>query len=161
MPQGRTAAKLIRFAPDELAAVSSRARACGRTPARFIREAALGAIPKARHNEERDRALLILARLGGQLSVLARRTNGDNQSESDGAQLAAALAEHRIAVRALMSSVLAPRSPTQAQQRSVAAAAETNRAVRKPICAPIMDFSTSQFRLRPAHAARARQQTAP
>ncbi len=47
MPQGRTAAKLIRFDPDELAAVCRRARVCGRTPARFIREAALGAIPKA------------------------------------------------------------------------------------------------------------------
>jgi hypothetical protein len=110
MPQGRTAAKLIRFAPDELAAVSRRARVCGRTPARFIREAALGAIPKARQNEERDRILLALARVGGQLSVLARRTNDGNQHESDGAQLAAALTEHRTLVRALMPSVLAPRS---------------------------------------------------
>jgi DNA-binding FrmR family transcriptional regulator len=110
MPQGRTAAKLIRFAPDELAAVSRRAHACGRTPARFIREAALGAIPKARHNEDRDRTLLALARVGGQLSVLARRIDGDNQRESDGTQLAAALAEHRTAVRALMASGLAPRS---------------------------------------------------
>ena len=110
MPQGRTAAKLIRFAPDELAAVSSRARACGRTPARFIREAALGAIPKARHNEDRDHILLALARLGGHLSVLARRIDCDNTRESDGAQLAAALAEHRTAIRALMPSVLAPRS---------------------------------------------------
>jgi hypothetical protein len=33
MPHRRTAAKLIRFAPDELAAVSRRARTCGRTPA--------------------------------------------------------------------------------------------------------------------------------
>jgi hypothetical protein len=110
MPQGRTAAKLIRFAPDELAAVSRRARSCGRTPARFIREAALGAIPKARHNEDRDRILLALARLGGQLSVLARRTNGDNQRESDGAQLAAALAEHRTAIRSLIESGLPHRS---------------------------------------------------
>ncbi len=110
MPQVRTAAKLIRFAPDELAAVSSRARACGRTPARFIREAALGAIPKARHNEERDRILLGLARLGGQLSLLAGRTNGGNQHESDGAQLAAALAEHRTVVRALIESGLPHRS---------------------------------------------------
>ncbi len=104
MPQGRTAAKLIRFAPDELAAVSLRARACGRTPARFIREAALGAIPKARHLDDRDHILLALARLGGQLSLLARRTNGDDQDGSDGAQLAAALAEHRTAIRALMAS---------------------------------------------------------
>ena len=110
MPQGRTAAKLIRFAPDELAAVCGRARACGRTPARFVREAALGAIPKARHNEDRDRILLALARVGGQLSLLARRINGDKQHESDGAQLAAALAEHQTAIRALMPSVLAPRS---------------------------------------------------
>ena len=104
MPQGRTAAKLIRFGPDELAAVSRRARACGRTPARFIREAALGAIPKARHNEDRDCILLALARVGGQLSVLARRVNDGNQHESDGTQLAAALAEHRTAVRALVPS---------------------------------------------------------
>ena len=110
MPQGRTAAKLIRFAPDELAAVSRRARTCGQTPARFIREAALGAIPKARHNEDRDRILLALARLGGQLSVLARHVSDGSQHESDGAQLAAALAEHRTAIRALMPSVLAPRS---------------------------------------------------
>jgi hypothetical protein len=110
MPQRRTAAKLIRFAPDELAAVSRRARTCGRTPARFIREAALGAIPKAQQNEDRDRILLGLARLGGHLSVLARRINDGNQHESDGAQLAAALAEHRTAIRALMPSVLAPRS---------------------------------------------------
>ena len=110
MPQGRTAAKLIRFAPDELAAVSRRARTCGRTPARFIREAALGAIPKARHNEDRDRILLALARVGGQLSVLARRVNDGNQHESDGAQLDAALAEHRTTIRTLIESGLPHRS---------------------------------------------------
>jgi hypothetical protein len=110
MPQVRTAAKLIRFAPDELAAVCRRAHVCGRTPARFIREAALGAIPKARHNEHRDRTLLALARLGGQLSVLARRINGDKQHESYGAQLAVALAEHRTAIRALISPGHASRS---------------------------------------------------
>ena len=110
MSQGRTAAKLIRFAPDEHAAVRRRAHVCGRTPARYIREAALGAIPKVRHNEDRDRILLALARLGGQLSVLARRSNGDDQGEADGAQLAAALAEHQTAIRALMPLGLAPRS---------------------------------------------------
>ena len=110
MPQGRISAKLIRFAPDELAAICRRAHMCGRTPARFIREAALGAIPKARHNEDRDRILLALARLGGQLSVLARRVNDGNQHESDGAQLAAALAEHRTAIRALIESGLPHRS---------------------------------------------------
>jgi hypothetical protein len=47
MPQGRTAAKLIRFAPDELAAVNRRARTCGRTPARFIPEGA-ASIPRGK-----------------------------------------------------------------------------------------------------------------
>jgi hypothetical protein len=37
MPQGRPPAKLIRFAPDELAAVSRRARTCGRTPGALVR----------------------------------------------------------------------------------------------------------------------------
>ena len=108
MPPRRTAAKLIRFAPDELATVTRRANACGRTPARFIREAALGAVPKARHREERDRLLLALARLGGQLSVLARHTPDDAPHEPDRAELAAALAEHRAAIRAVMASSLAP-----------------------------------------------------
>src|SRR5919108_2428003 len=54
MPERRTAAKLIRFHPEELARITERARACGRTPARFIRETALGAIPKPRQPAERD-----------------------------------------------------------------------------------------------------------
>ena len=110
MPPRRTAAKLIRFAPDELATVTRRANACGRTPARFIREAALGAVPKARHREERDRLLLALARLGGQLSALARHTPDDAPHEPDRAEIAAALAEHRAAIRAVMASSLAPRT---------------------------------------------------
>jgi hypothetical protein len=105
MPPRHTAAKLIHFTPDELAAVHRRAHACGRTPARFIREAALGAIPKARHHEDRDRVLLALARLGGQLSVLASRTGADEQREPDRAALASALAEHRAAIQAVMRSV--------------------------------------------------------
>jgi hypothetical protein len=43
MPERRTATKLIRFPPEELARITTRAQACGRTPARFIRESALGA----------------------------------------------------------------------------------------------------------------------
>ena len=106
MPPRRTAAKLIRFTPDELAAVQRRAHACGRTPARFIREAALGAIPKARHHEDRDRLLLALARLGGELSLLASRRTSGELREPDRAQLATALAEHRAAVQAVMRSGL-------------------------------------------------------
>ena len=106
MTPRRTAAKLIRFTPDELAAVQRRAHACGRTPARFIREATLGAIPRARHHEDRDRLLLALARLGGQLSVLASRTSGGELREPDRTQLATSLAEHRAAIQEVMRSII-------------------------------------------------------
>jgi hypothetical protein len=108
MAQTRTAAKLIRFYPEELAAISERAHACGRTPARFIREAALGAIPKGRRHEQRDRLLLELARLGGQLSVLATRSSTSILPEVDRAQLAAALEQHRAVIRALVERGMVP-----------------------------------------------------
>ena len=72
MPERRTAAKLIRFHPDELACITERARACGRTPARFIRETSLGAIPKPRHHAATDAVLHDMARIGRCLDELAR-----------------------------------------------------------------------------------------
>jgi hypothetical protein len=72
MSERRTAAKLIRFHPDELARITERARACGRTPARFIRETALGAIPKPRHHAATGALLYELARIGRSLDELAR-----------------------------------------------------------------------------------------
>jgi hypothetical protein len=72
MPERRTAAKLIRFHPDELACITERARACGRTPARFIRETSLGAIPKPRHHAATGALLRELGRIGHCLDELAR-----------------------------------------------------------------------------------------
>jgi hypothetical protein len=79
MPERRTATKLIRFRPDELARITERAQACGRTPARFIRETALGAIPKARHDAAADPLVCELAQIGRCLDQLARlaQTSGD------------------------------------------------------------------------------------
>ncbi len=68
----RTTAKLIRLRPDELARITTRARACGQTPARFIRETALGAIPAARREPAAPEVLRALARLGASLDALAR-----------------------------------------------------------------------------------------
>src|SRR5919204_648282 len=59
MAERRTAAKLIRFHREELARITERARASARTPGRFIREAALGAVPKPQQNTERDRVLRV------------------------------------------------------------------------------------------------------
>jgi hypothetical protein len=43
MPERRTTAKLIRFHAEGLAGITAAARACGQTPARYIRETALRA----------------------------------------------------------------------------------------------------------------------
>jgi len=72
MPERRTAAKLIRFHPTELARITARAQACGQTPARFIRETALGSIPKARHDAVTVPLVSELARIGRSLDQLAR-----------------------------------------------------------------------------------------
>jgi hypothetical protein len=72
MLERRTAAKLIRFHPDELARITERARACGRTPARFIRETSLGAIPKPRHHAATDAVLYDIAQIARCLDEIGR-----------------------------------------------------------------------------------------
>ncbi len=88
MVDRRTATKLIRFHPDELRRITARARRCGQTPARFIRETALGASPTPRHDAAAEPLLCELARVAEaeQDAVLAARTS-------------AALEGHRALVR--------------------------------------------------------------
>jgi len=105
MSQLRTVAKLVRFSPDEIARVSQRARTCGRTVARFIRETALGAIPKSRHHADRDLLLRELARTGrdlARLAHLAEATPADCLSQAERDQILGALADHRAALRAII-----------------------------------------------------------
>jgi mobilization protein NikA len=107
MSQLRTVAKLVRFSPDEIARISERARTCGRTVARYIRETALGAIPKARHNDDRDALLRELARTGRDLARLAQlvdATPDDCLAPAERDQLIAAVAEHRAALRAVVGT---------------------------------------------------------
>jgi exonuclease V gamma subunit len=102
MSQLRTVAKLVRFSPDEIARVSERAWTCGRTVARYIRETALGAIPKAHHHVDRDALLRELARTGrdlARLAQLAESTSVDCFSPGERDQLLAALVDHRAALR--------------------------------------------------------------
>jgi len=75
----RTTTKLLRLHPDELARITSRAQACGLTPARFIRETALGATPQARQHLDAQSVLRTLGRLGRSLEQAARlaRSRGD------------------------------------------------------------------------------------
>ena len=75
----RTTTKLLRLHPEELARITARAQACGQTPARFIRETALGATPKARQHLDTESVLRTLGRIGRSLEQAARlvRPNGD------------------------------------------------------------------------------------
>ncbi len=68
----RTTTKLLRLHPEELARITARARACGQTPAHFIGETALGAIPKPRHHAATEAVLRDMARTGRCLDELAR-----------------------------------------------------------------------------------------
>jgi hypothetical protein len=76
MPERRTSAKLIRFHAEELACITVAARACGQTPARFIRETALGAIPRRRPQTAAEPLLRELARIGRALDHLAHLAQG-------------------------------------------------------------------------------------
>lgn len=70
-PNKRTEASLVRFTRHEFRAVTERARECGLPPARFIREAALGAIPKARRTPANAEVIRQLSRIGTELRQLA------------------------------------------------------------------------------------------
>ena len=96
MPR-RTTTKLLRLHPEELARITARAQACGQTPARFIRETALGAAPKARQHLDAESVLRTLGRLGRSLEQAARlaRSRGDAVLAQ---RLAAALEGHTALV---------------------------------------------------------------
>lgn len=68
----RTAAKLIRYTPEELRLVADRARACGRPVACYVRECSLGAVPRARHARGDAEVVRSLARIGNVLTDLNR-----------------------------------------------------------------------------------------
>ena len=101
MPERRTAAKLIRFHPEELARITERARLCGQTSSRFIRETALGAIPKARQHAAAAAALRELARIGKRLDELTRLARAGQHTALE-ERLAAVVGEHWARVRQLV-----------------------------------------------------------
>ncbi|HVH67000.1 MAG TPA: hypothetical protein VM716_03960 [Gemmatimonadales bacterium] len=98
MVDRRTVAKLIRFHPEELRQISECARRSGLTPARFIRETALGATPKARAHAAAQPLLRELARIGRSLDQLARVAQ-TSQDPALAAQTSAALEQHQALVR--------------------------------------------------------------
>lgn len=78
----RTTTKLLRLSSHELAAIEERAHRCGVTPARFIREAALGLILRARRGAADDALVRELARVSHDLHALARDPHRDARDSS-------------------------------------------------------------------------------
>ena len=61
----------IRYTAAEWAAIVAHARACGRPPARYVREVSLGGVPKVRGGRVNDEAIRELGRIGTALTSLA------------------------------------------------------------------------------------------
>ncbi len=116
MVDRRTATKLIRFHPDELREITERARRSGLTPARFIRETALGATPKARAHAADQPLLRELARIGRSLEQLANRAH-DSQGRALAKQTTAALERHQALVRHIGMAVARREDPPNSPRR--------------------------------------------
>ena len=95
----RTRPKLVRYSPAELVTVTDRARVCGRPVACYIREASLGAVPRARHAHANDLVIRCLARAATQLTQLAREAR--ERELPAAASFAAAVSDVLDAIRQL------------------------------------------------------------
>ena len=85
----------VALSDDELAAIRARSRACGRTAASFVRESALGAIPRSR----RDQATNDLVH---QLGAIARTLSALRADASATCDLTGPLADLRSAIADLV-----------------------------------------------------------
>ncbi len=99
MVERRTCAKLIRFTPEELARVVERARAARQVPARYIREAAVGAVPRPRHALAADEIVRRVGRLAVTLRTLSPAIHAQDPARA--AAFDAALADLLDLIRAV------------------------------------------------------------
>lgn len=90
----------IRYTPAEWAAIVAHARACGRPPARYVREVSLGGVPKARPGRVNEEAIRELGRIGTALTSLAT-TAKQAGGAADQAAIETVLADLLAAVRRL------------------------------------------------------------
>lgn len=97
----RTTALLVRLSPEERRAILARAQACGKGTSTYMREVALGSIPRCRPRRLEEEAVYQLARLGNNVNQLARVANTTGQIE-DSRLLAETLGELLRATRSLM-----------------------------------------------------------
>lgn len=71
----------IRFSDSEWALIVERARLCGRAPARYVRETALGAVPRPGKAETTAPLIHELGRVGTTLAALAKREGEAGDAE--------------------------------------------------------------------------------
>ena len=89
---------MVRFTADEFALIRERARECGRPPARYIRETALGAVPRSRRSAANAAVIRELARIGNALTQLAEVARKSDTS-ANSAAIEATLGEVLEAIR--------------------------------------------------------------
>lgn len=71
----RTELLRVRLSEDERRTIRTRAEECGKPTSTFVRELALGSVPRARPGHIEERLVYHLGRIGNNLNQLARRAN--------------------------------------------------------------------------------------
>ncbi len=90
----------LRLTDAEWAAVQARVRATGRTTGRYLRELALGTVPRVRQTPAHDALVRELAKVGNNLNQLAHVANATDRLP-DAARLGAVLDELLAVIRHL------------------------------------------------------------
>lgn len=94
------AVRKIRYSSSEWSTIAERARACGKPPARYVRETSLGVIPKSRSGQTDSALIRELGRIGTQLARL-RSTAASHGMPGKDAGIDVVLAEILSLVRRL------------------------------------------------------------
>lgn len=94
------AVRKIRYSSSEWSTIAERARACGKAPARYVRETSLGVIPKSRSGQTDSALIRELGRIGNQLTRL-RSTAASRGMPGEDASIDGVLAEILSLVRRL------------------------------------------------------------
>jgi hypothetical protein len=105
----------VRYTEAEWATIVQRARACGRPPARYVRETSLGVVPQARPGRATADVIHELGRIGTALARLATATREADPARA--ATLDATLAELLAVVRRLGRSDAESRGDRRLEQR--------------------------------------------
>lgn len=100
-PESKRTERLeVRLSPEERQTLGARAQQCGKPVSTFVREVALGSVPRARPGQVDEKAVYHLGRIGNNLNQLARAANATGRLP-DERRLKAALDELVAALRRL------------------------------------------------------------